>query len=281
MMTGDGNLIEVQATLRYAIDQPRAYFFEINDAPALLRDATEAVLRELTASRTFAELLTTGRQSFAEVALERLRERCAALGPHGLGIRLDGLALHDLHPPQEVVDSYHEVTKAMEARDRRVNLARAAALGRARRQEAASLRVVREAEAQAADTTRRAAAEQDAFLDRLAARRQLSLGAEVDLLLDAVGDLTAGVPPASAAADYQRRRAARQSQQQTVNDFRLFWDALARALAGREKVIVDADRVPGRRHLWLLPPELLRSAAGAPLMERGSRPSRGTTVDEP
>ena len=33
--------------------------------------------------------------------------------------------------------------------------------------------------------------------------------------------------------------------QAALTDFRLYWDALARALAGREKVIIDADKVPG------------------------------------
>ncbi len=37
-------------------------------------------------------------------------------------------------------------------------------------------------------------------------------------------------------------------------DFRLFWDAITEALAGREKIIIDADRVPGRRHLFLADP---------------------------
>jgi hypothetical protein len=36
-------------------------------------------------------------------------------------------------------------------------------------------------------------------------------------------------------------------------DFRAYWDALSAALANREKIIIDADKVPGRRNLWLVP----------------------------
>ena len=75
--------------------------------------------------------------AFQEEVLRRLRQRCQGYGPPdtggsptGLGIRLEGLSLHDMHPPQEVVGSYHEVTKAMEQRDRRVNLEETRALCR-------------------------------------------------------------------------------------------------------------------------------------------------------
>ena len=38
-----------------------------------------------------------------------------------------------------------------------------------------------------------------------------------------------------------------------LTDFRLYWEALASALAGRDKVVIDAENVPGRRRLWLTP----------------------------
>ena len=73
--------------------------------------AAESVLRELVAGRTFADLLTSDREAFQTAALHRLRERCQ---DKRLGVRLEGLSLTDLHPPQEVVDAYHQVTTAME-----------------------------------------------------------------------------------------------------------------------------------------------------------------------
>src|SRR5262249_52733698 len=47
MITGDGNLVELQATVRYTISNPRAYLFELGDPTAVMRAAAEAVLREL------------------------------------------------------------------------------------------------------------------------------------------------------------------------------------------------------------------------------------------
>jgi hypothetical protein len=50
------------------------------------------------------------------------------------------------------------------------------------------------------------------------------------------------------------RQAAR-ANAPALNDFRLFWDAVSQALAGRDKVIVDAEKLPGRRQLLLFDPE--------------------------
>jgi regulator of protease activity HflC (stomatin/prohibitin superfamily) len=278
VITGDGNLLEVQATVRYAIAEPRVFLFEVSDPLAVVRSATEAVLREVAGGRSFAELLTTERASFHAAALAGLQERCAEYGPRGLGLRIEGLALHDLHPPQEVVEAYHEVSKAMETRDRRVNLAAAAALARERVQQGDSLRLKRQAAAEAEAKVLLAEAHRDAFHARQASRTQLSLAEEASLLLDAVNDLAAGRSPETTARDYRRRRAEAQARQAQVNDFRLYWDALAAALTGREKVVVDADKVPGRRHLWLVPLDWLRGPAPLPAMperDRRGAPRRG------
>ena len=148
MITGDGNLIELQGTLRYSISNPRAYLFETADPEAILRSAAESVLRETVAGRTFGELLTSDRGNFQEAVLKRLRQRCEDYGGKGMGIDLKGLDLHDLHPPQDVVAAYHNVTRAMEKRDQLVNEAEEKALRDERKQQADGLKQVREAEAE-------------------------------------------------------------------------------------------------------------------------------------
>src|SRR5262249_55461690 len=61
LMTGDGNLVEVQATVRYTVRDPRTYLFAVSDPDALVRSAAESVLREMVAAVPFPELLTSGR----------------------------------------------------------------------------------------------------------------------------------------------------------------------------------------------------------------------------
>jgi HflK protein len=279
MITGDSSLVELQATVRYTIADPRVYLFEVRDLEAILRAAAESALREAVAGQPFLDLLTVNRERFQGEVLTRLRRRCGAQGSHGLGIRLDGLSLHDVHPPQEVVPAYHDVARAREARERLINEAQAEAVRGQRDAEAQALQIVREAQAAAHERVRQAEADRDVFLDRLQARTRLSLDEEW-VLVDAAFEFPSGSPDREAAyATYQRHRDERLAVQPRLTDFRLAWEALVAVLRKRDKVIVEADKLPGRRHLFFFDPDLLRPTL--PLMglpERGPRregPSEG------
>jgi Cu+-exporting ATPase len=258
MITGDGNLIELQCTLRYTLAHPRAYLFETADPDAILRSAAESVLRETVAGRTFGELLTSERGGFQETALKRLRQRCEEYGGSGMGIDLQGLDLHDLHPPQDVVAAYHNVTRAMEKRDQLVNEAEEKVLRDERRQQADGIKQVREAEAEGLRKVRLAQAQRAAFEARYQARTHLTLAEEWRLFRTAWQEMSKGRPAATVGEEYLRRRNDALAQQVLLTDFRLYWDALSDALTNREKIIIDAEKVPGRRSLWLIPLDQLR-----------------------
>src|SRR5262249_43872346 len=68
MITGDGNLVELQATVRYTVDRAalHTFLFGVRDTDEVVRAALEAALRAAVAGRPFAELLTTGRRQFQE-----------------------------------------------------------------------------------------------------------------------------------------------------------------------------------------------------------------------
>src|SRR5262249_1669997 len=148
---------------------------------------------EAVAGQVFQDLLTVNRERFQQEALARVQERCQAYGC--LGIRLDGLSLHDIHPPQEVVEWYHDVSKAMQARERQVNEPEAEGArptvdeaGNARTRRAALVKgqqIKRQARAAAHETITKAEATQAAFLARQAVRSRLSAGEEWQLLKDA------------------------------------------------------------------------------------------------
>ena len=81
MVTGDGNLVEVSATLRYRVADPRAYLFAVQDPEVLLRSAAESALREQVAAQPFLELLTTRRSSFQKDVSDRLLIAAARARP--------------------------------------------------------------------------------------------------------------------------------------------------------------------------------------------------------
>jgi Cu+-exporting ATPase len=270
MITGDGNLVELQATVNYRVLQPHVYLFQVRDAGEIVRASAESVLRNMVVGQPFFELLTVNRARFQQEALDRLDKRCKEYGPYGLGVAFDSLSLKDLHPPGEVVQAYYDVAKAMEGHNQAINNAEAGARRKLRAAEAESQRIVLRARAARTEKIKQAEADTITFLLRSKARKELSFSRELSLCTDAMAAVFRGESPEQAAAEYQRRRQAMIALQGTLTDFRLFWEALAQALSGRDLVLIDADKVAGRRHLLLLDPDQFRVPVPMLVPNRGS-----------
>jgi regulator of protease activity HflC (stomatin/prohibitin superfamily) len=206
------------------------------------------------------ELLTTRRADLERAALDRLTRRLARAAD-GAGVALDGFTLHDLHPPPEVVNAYHAVAKAIQERDRAINDATADALRIRRRAEEEADRALKRATADAHAALEAARADRAAFLALHAARVQLTDAEEAALARERDARLKAGQPAAGVGADLAARRAGALAERRAILDARLTYQALTEALQGRDKVLIDSGDVPGRRHLFLLDPDLLRFPA--------------------
>jgi Cu+-exporting ATPase len=255
MLTGDGNLVEIQATVAYTVDRAHLadYLFSAPDAEGILRADAESVLRQAVATRPFLSMLTKSRGALEDDVLARLTERCQAYGNNCLGVRVTAVTLHDLHPPREVVPAYHDVAKAMENRDRQINEAQAESIRQHREALSKGKQLVYEAEADSRARVRLAESEADVFLSRLRARRDEPDDGTGVSWSPGFSRLKPGLQQAAVKHDSTHVAAI-----SALTDFRLFWDALAQALAGRDKIIIDADGVPGRRNLLLLDPESWR-----------------------
>lgn len=275
MITGDGNLVELLATINFKVKDPHVFLFQVRDPDEVIRSAAESALREVVVSRPFFDLLTVNRGQFQKEVLARLEKSCQAYGSAGLGIEFDSLTLKDLHPPTEVVPDYYEVTRAMERHDRFINEARAAEIQKISTAEADSQRVVRRARAAKEEKIKQAEADRDTFLMRSAARKALPPDQELSFYMQSVQEVLKGGNPAVVEAKYQKMKQGLIAQQATLTDFRLFWDMLARALTGRDLVLIDADKVPGRRSLLLLDPEQFRPPAPIILPPERNLPPRG------
>ncbi|HEV3146346.1 MAG TPA: cation-translocating P-type ATPase family protein [Gemmataceae bacterium] len=273
MPTGDGNLVELLATLQYRIRPPhRRYLLEVNDPDEILRAILEAVLREQAAGESFLELLTLRRADFQREVFARLQQRLKSYGDPGLGIALEGLALRDLHPPAPVVPAFHDVAKAAEEHDQKIKEAEAEALRIRREAESRGKEIERQAEAAAHRTVEMAKKDRDVFLAWHKLRTELSPAVESRLATETIGLILAGQDVTSALADHQRRRHEQLEIQAFLVDFRLTWMALAETLSQRDKVFIDADKLPGRRTLLLFGPDQLTPP---PIILPSRMPARG------
>jgi Cu+-exporting ATPase len=263
MITGDGDLVELLATARYRISDPRKFVLAVADPEAIIRSAAESVLRELVASQRFLELLTIGRAGLERDARNRLERRLTEVVPDGLGVVLDGFTLHDLHPPPEVVSSYHAVAKAIQDRDRMVNEAETDALRLRRRAGEDADRTVSRAFTEANRQHEDAKAVRDAFLAWHRIRTQLLPEEEALWQAERKRRVKAGENGLSVDMELTLRKEKLLAERRFFIESRLSAWAVVEVFRNRDKILIDAGDLPGKRHLFLLDPDLFRVPAGA------------------
>jgi regulator of protease activity HflC (stomatin/prohibitin superfamily) len=264
MITGDGDLVEILATVRYRVHEPRKYLFATSDPDAIIRSAAESVLRELVASQRFLELLTIRRAGLERESLARLEKRLNEVSPDGLGVELDGFTLHDLHPPPEVVSSYHAVARAIQERDRAVNEAEADAMRTRRRADEDADRTVRRAFSEAHRQVEDAKALRDAFAAWHKARTELSPEEEAANRAEREKRLAAGESIATVDQDLVDRKKKVLAERRFFLESRLATRAVVDVFRQRDKILIDAGDLPGKRQLFLLDPDLLKLPAFNP-----------------
>jgi Cu+-exporting ATPase len=278
MITGDNNLVVIQATVRYRIAAPEVYLFEVNDVDGIVRAATESVLRTMVASRPFLELLTNQREQFQHDVLERLQKHCA---DYHLGITFDGFSLHDLHPPPKVVPAYYEVAKAMEEHDQVQMEAEAVALKLTRDAQAEYLDKIRQTAAESAVRIHQAEADARAFLAWVNVRKTLSFDQEWNLWLAFIDEVQAGKPIAQASENYDKKRADLIALQGEIVKTQLYWQTIGSALAGRDMLLVDAQKIGGRRQLILFDMDQFRLPIPIVMPQDRNPPPRAPLKDGP
>lgn len=120
-LTGDQNLVNVQATVQYTTDDPTRYLFNAVDPDRIVARAAEAAITESLADQPIDTVITSGKDVLAILIQNKLAER---LRGYELGIEVRSVSLNVASPPQ-VADAF---TKAASARSELVRLIREAEL---------------------------------------------------------------------------------------------------------------------------------------------------------
>jgi membrane protease subunit HflK len=120
MLTGDLNMALVEFVIQYRIAEPAKYLFNVKQPAWTLRDASEAIMREVVGDRTIDELLTIGRQDIEVECQARLQ---VLLQKYDMGLRVDQVQLQNVQPPQPVQASFNEVNQAQQEKQQAINVA--------------------------------------------------------------------------------------------------------------------------------------------------------------
>ncbi|SFV30519.1 membrane protease subunit HflK [Devosia crocina] len=157
MLSGDQNIVNVQFSVFWAINDPVAYLFNVRDPESMVRYAAESAMREVVGRRPAQDIYSDDRSG---ISAEVQRITLATLESYGLGVSVNQILIENAGPPAEVIDAFNEVQRARQDETRLQEEARSYAntlLGDARgraaalREDAAAYtnRVVQEATGEA------------------------------------------------------------------------------------------------------------------------------------
>jgi len=183
MITGDGNIVSVEAVIQYKIKDPIAFAFNILSDEALVRFTTESVLRENVAMVTIDEVLTIGRDRIAMDTAKRVQQ---ILDRYNAGIKVENVLLQEVAPPDEVLEAFDDVNNAKQDKERLINEANRYANDVVPRSEGQAQKVLKEAQAYANEVYLRAEGDAERFLKIYKEYRKAPKVMEARLLYDAM-----------------------------------------------------------------------------------------------
>lgn len=157
MLSGDQNIVNVQFSVFWAINDPVAYLFNVRDQESIIRNAAESAMREVVGRRPAQDVYSDDRSGISAEVLSITQN---ILASYGLGVNVSQVLIENAGPPAEVIDAFNEVQRARQDETRLQEEARSYAntlLGDARgraaalREDAAAYtnRVVQEATGEA------------------------------------------------------------------------------------------------------------------------------------
>ena len=163
MLTGDQNIVDMNLVVQYRIMDSVQYLFNVRRPHKLIRDAAETVIRGITGSKKIDEALTTGKAEIQVLAKDQIQ---ALLDKYKSGLQVVTIQLQNVHPPEQVADSFKDVVRAREDKERMINEAqgyRNAVIPEARGQAA---QIVRVAEGYREEKIKRAEGDAKRFLQQ-------------------------------------------------------------------------------------------------------------------
>jgi membrane protease subunit HflK len=173
MVTGDHNLINLQVTVEYVVneDEVERFVLQADRADALVERAAETALVEWAAGQTVDGLVTADRNELQDWLV---RQTQARLEPYRLGVLIKGATLAPPVPPQEVKDAFAAVAQAETMRETAITRARQEANQQLRQTEAEVYRMQKLTSAYVHDQRLRAEADAGNYLKQLEQYRRLS-----------------------------------------------------------------------------------------------------------
>ena len=183
MLTQDENIVEVQLSVQYVIDNPVDFVLKVRDPERSLQHAAQSALRHVVGGISMNMVLTEGRAQIAVDVQRRLQEY---INLYHTGILVSKVTVDESKPPTQVQAAFDDVIKAREDEERVQNEAQAYANGVVPEARGGAQRQIEEANAYKEQVIANAEGEAERFIKLLTEYQKSPAVTRERLYLDAV-----------------------------------------------------------------------------------------------
>lgn len=120
MLTGDQDIVDMDFTVQWRINDAAKYLFQVNDTDDAVKNVAESAIREVVGRTAMAAILTNGRAEVQDQTRDLMQ---SVLDRYQAGVTVVDVQIHP-NAPREVIPDAQAVTAASEYADSLVNEAR-------------------------------------------------------------------------------------------------------------------------------------------------------------
>jgi membrane protease subunit HflK len=144
MLTGDENIIDVNFSVFWVINDATKYLFNIRAPEQTVKAVAESAMREVIGRAPITNALAGSRGQIETDVLKLIQQ---VLDGYGAGVTITQVQLQKVDPPEQVIDAFRDVQRARADQERARNEAEAYRNDILPRARGESVRLVQEAEA--------------------------------------------------------------------------------------------------------------------------------------
>ena len=125
MLTGDQNLLNLAYQVRWNIRTPELYLFQLAQPDETIREVAESAMRAVISQVTLNDAMGDRRAQIEGQVAQNMQR---ILDSYHSGIQVQGIAIKQADPPEQVNDAFKQVTAAQQEAQSYINSANAYAL---------------------------------------------------------------------------------------------------------------------------------------------------------
>src|SRR3546814_681279 len=122
VLTRDQSIVDLAYEVRWSIRDPELFIFQLADPEGTIREVAESAMRATVANFDLVQAIGPGRVDIEADVQRRMQE---LLDQYRAGVLIQGIAIRQADPPDQVDEAFKAVTAARQQRESSINEARA------------------------------------------------------------------------------------------------------------------------------------------------------------